>query len=234
MDAAGVVADHAAERAAAVRCRIGSEGQCKLLRRLAHAIEHDAGLHMDGARNRIDCAHPVHVLRKVKNDGGVRALAGDRGAASAREYRRAQAAADGDRGDHIVLVPGNDKPDGDMAIVRRVGGVGGPGSSVETNLATNLFTQPLLQFGGGGELLMRAGVRAGQKSKGRRGHEGDCSPKDSSSILKPEKRGYDFYGVDGSAFPVILKIACAFELSKLRSRARLPSFSGSGSRVMNS
>ena len=43
--AARVVADHAAERAAAVRRRIGRERQVVHFGGVAHAIEHDARLH---------------------------------------------------------------------------------------------------------------------------------------------------------------------------------------------
>ena len=45
MHAATVVADHAAQRAARVRRRIGRVGQMMLLGRIAQAIEHDSRLH---------------------------------------------------------------------------------------------------------------------------------------------------------------------------------------------
>ena len=45
VDAAGVVADHAAQRAAVVRGRVGAEGEVMSLRRVAQVVEHDAGLH---------------------------------------------------------------------------------------------------------------------------------------------------------------------------------------------
>ncbi len=192
MNAAGVIADHAAEGAAAVRGGVGSEGQLKLFRRLAYTVEHDAGLDAHGAGDGIDRVHVVHVLREVEDDGGVAGLAGDRGAASAREDGRVEAAADGDRGDDIVLVARDDEADGDVAIVRGVGGVGGFGGSVEADLAANLFAKPFFKFGGGGKLFVRAGVGAGQKNKGRRRHECYCSPNDSRAILWLCRARYGF------------------------------------------
>ena len=117
VDAAGVVADHAAEGAAAVGGGIGGEGELELLCGFADAVEHDAGLDVDGAGDGIDCAHLVHVLREVEDDGDVAALAGERGAASAREDGRVEAAADGDGGDDVVFVARDDETDGDVAVV---------------------------------------------------------------------------------------------------------------------
>ena len=44
MDAAGVVADHSAQRAAAVRRRIGREGKFVLLGLIAQRVQHDSRL----------------------------------------------------------------------------------------------------------------------------------------------------------------------------------------------
>ncbi len=49
VDAAGVVADHAADGAAAVGGGIGGEGEGEFFCGVADAIEDDAGLDVDGA-----------------------------------------------------------------------------------------------------------------------------------------------------------------------------------------
>jgi hypothetical protein len=59
MDAARVVANHAAERAAAMRGRVGREGQLMDFGRVAHAIEHDARLDARDLPRRIERDDPV-------------------------------------------------------------------------------------------------------------------------------------------------------------------------------
>ena len=75
--AAGIVADHAPERAAVVSSGIGREGEVVLLGRARRLIEDDAGLNARDAARGIDFEDARHVLRKVEDDGGVTALSGE-------------------------------------------------------------------------------------------------------------------------------------------------------------
>ena len=85
MHAAGVVAHHAPEGAAAVGGGIGSKRQVVLLGRVAQIIEHHAGLNPGDAATGIDLQDPAHVLGEIKNHGNIAALAGERSAAAAAE-----------------------------------------------------------------------------------------------------------------------------------------------------
>ena len=141
VDSAGVVADHAAEGAAAVGGGVGCVGEGEVFGGFADAVEDDAGLDVDGAGDGIDRAHLVHVLGEVEDDGGVAALAGERGSCSAGEDGRVEAAAEGDGGDDVVFVEGDDEADGDVAVVGGVGGVEGAGAGVEADLAADFFAE---------------------------------------------------------------------------------------------
>ncbi len=77
VNAAGVVADHAADGAAAVGGGIGREGEVEFFCGVADAVEDDAGLDVDGASDGVDGVHAVHVLREIEDDGGVAALTGE-------------------------------------------------------------------------------------------------------------------------------------------------------------
>ena len=74
MDAATIVANHAAQCAARVRCRVGRICQVMFLRRIAKPVENNAGLHNGDLRIGVDRSKPVHVAREVKHDGDVGAL----------------------------------------------------------------------------------------------------------------------------------------------------------------
>src|SRR5262249_25950757 len=87
--AAGGVADHAAERAVAVRGRLRTELQAVRGELPVQLVQHDARLHHAGAGVGVDRHQVVAVLRPVDDDGGVGALAAEAGAAAAGQYRRA-------------------------------------------------------------------------------------------------------------------------------------------------
>ena len=84
MDAAGVVAEHSAERAVAVGFRIGGEVQLVLFdRAVAQIVEDAARLNPRQLACRVDLQHVVHVLREVHHDRDVAALPGEAGPAAA-------------------------------------------------------------------------------------------------------------------------------------------------------
>ena len=65
----------------------------------------------------------VHVARVVEDDGHVDALAGEAGACAAGQNRSAGSAASGERGLDVGGVARENHADGQLAVVRGVGGV---------------------------------------------------------------------------------------------------------------
>ncbi len=160
MRAAGIVADHAAQGAAAVGRRIGAEGQRMPFGGIAQRVADGAGLDARGFCRRIDLEHAVQVFRGVDDHGNVDALAVLRGAAAARQDRHSELAADIDRLDDVVDVAREHHADRDLAVIRRVGGITCPGSGVEADFAADAAGQ---RFGEGGNVSVcqRPGIGRG-------------------------------------------------------------------------
>jgi len=137
MNAAGVVADHAAESAAIVRGRIRCEREMVLFSGSAESVEHDSGLNARDTAGGIDLKNPRHVLREIEDDGDVAALSGERRAAAAAKQRRTKLAAQRNRGENIVSIAGQYDADGDLAVVGAVGGVEGTGAAIEADILAN-------------------------------------------------------------------------------------------------
>ena len=147
MHAAGVVADHAAERVVVVGGGIGAEGQAVLRGFRAQVVEDAAGFDAGEAALGIDRDHAVEVLGEVDHDGGVAALAGEARAAAARQKRRIVTPADLHRLDDVLPRLRDDHPDRDLAVVRGVGGVERAAAVIEADLAVErglklLFVAP--------------------------------------------------------------------------------------------
>src|SRR5215213_8441177 len=145
MRAAGVVADHAAERAARVGRRIGAEGEAVGLGRLAQAVAHHAGLDAREARRRVERDDAVEVLRAVDDHGNVHRLAVERGAAAARQDGRAVLAAHRDRGLDVGRAAGQHDVDRHLPIVRRIGRIRGARTGVEAYFARHYSAQRRLE-----------------------------------------------------------------------------------------
>jgi hypothetical protein len=143
VDSAGVVADHAADGAAVVTGGIGSEGEVMFFGGVAQLVENDSGLHASDAASGIDLEDRGHVLGKIEDDGDVAALAGERRSSATTEQRRAKVATDGNSGENILSVAGNDYANGNLAIVGSVGGVESTGAGIEADLAANVGAQRL-------------------------------------------------------------------------------------------
>ncbi len=141
VDAAGVVADHAAEGAALVGSGIGGEGEVMLLGLGAEGVEDDAGLYAGDAALGIDLEDAVHVFGEVENDGGVAALTGEGGAAAAGEERGAMVAAEGDGGEDVFFVARDDDTNGDLAVVGAVGRIESAGAVVEADFAAKVTAE---------------------------------------------------------------------------------------------
>jgi hypothetical protein len=161
VDPAGVVADHAAERAAAVSCRVGSEGELVLFGFVAKGVEDDAGLDAGAARGGVEVENRGHVAGEVDDDSHVAALAGEAGAAATRKNGRAKLAAGGDGGDDVGGVARQDEADWDLAVVRGIGGVKRAGGIVEADLAAHSGFEAGFKFARGGEALVGMPVGLG-------------------------------------------------------------------------
>ncbi len=121
--AAGVVADHAAQRAVAVRGRLRPELELVTRELAVEFVQDDAGFDDAGAGLGVDGDEGVAVLRPVDDDGGVGGLAGQAGAAAAGEDGGAEAGADLDDAGAGLDGAGDDDAEGDLTVVRTVGGV---------------------------------------------------------------------------------------------------------------
>ncbi len=148
MYAAGVVADHSADRAAVVRRGVGAEGEVVFLGGVAQVIEDDARPDPREALPGVHLGDVVHVLREVEHDGDVAALSGQGGPAAAGEDRRAVLARQGHGGDDIVRATRQHDADRDLPVVRGVGGVHSPRAFVEADLPLDGAPQLRGQCGG--------------------------------------------------------------------------------------
>src|SRR3954447_21639833 len=101
MNAARVIADHAAERVTAVSRGVRAKGQVVLSGSVAQLIEHDAGFDARITLLRVHLDNPVHVLREIEQEGEFYGLAGNPGASPASHDRRAMAAAHFESVQHI-------------------------------------------------------------------------------------------------------------------------------------
>jgi hypothetical protein len=120
---AGVVADHAAERAAILGRRVRPEAQPVRTSRPLQLRQHHARLHGGHARGRIDRHDPVHMPAEVEDESGTDRIARHRRSRTACGHRQAVIAGEF-QGDRDVLVgAGKDDRGRRNPIVRRVRGV---------------------------------------------------------------------------------------------------------------
>ena len=139
MRAAGVVADHSADGAAVVGGRVGRKGQLDGFRLVAQRVEHHARLHAGESSLRVELEDPIHVLGEIEHHGDIAALAGQAGACSARQNRGAVFAAGRHGSHHVVGIARHDQADGNLAVVRSVGGVHRAAATIETDFALNVL-----------------------------------------------------------------------------------------------
>ena len=171
--ATGVVTDHASQRAPAMGGRIGGEGKIVFFGGIAQPVEHDAGLDAGEFLCRIELQNRVHVFGEVHDHGHIAALAGQAGAASARENGRAQLAACGHGGHHVSLIQRQNQADGHLAVVGSVGGVESARSLVEADLAAHHLAQFRFQLARSGKAFVSvrcAGRLLQDRKRGWGGH----------------------------------------------------------------
>ncbi len=165
--AAGVVADHAAEGAAAVRGGVGAEREAVRFRGGLQCVEHDARFHCGQFARGVDLEDPVEVPGEVQDQPGAAGVARDAGSRAPPGDRHAVFAGHGERGGHVVGVPRMHHAQRDLPVVRGVGGVQRAGAGVEARPSFEDAAQ------GGGDLGGFGLVRGGPVVGGGR-HRG-CS-----------------------------------------------------------
>ena len=129
-----VVADHSAQRAVPMRCRIRRKGQLMLFRRIAQLIIDQPRLYPRVALFRIQLNQPVQVLRKVEHHRHIAGLPRKRGPGAAPKNRHVQRAADRHRLHHILHRAGNHHTDRHLPVVRQIRRVDCPRSIVKAHL----------------------------------------------------------------------------------------------------
>src|SRR5580704_2109835 len=170
MHAAGVVSDHAAQRASIVGRGIRSECQMMLFGGIAQTIENHAGLNPCDPPHGIDFKNLGHVLRKIEDHDDIAALSCEGSSTAAAEDGRAEFTSQRNSCDDVVGVAGKNYSDGNLAIVGSVGGVEGAGAVVEANVTVDMTAQSggertcihHCRFGSAGELgevVLHAGGR---------------------------------------------------------------------------
>ena len=145
MRAARVVADHAAQGAAAVGRRIGAEGQADFRRLVLELVADDTRLDPGNPPFGIDGLDGVQVLGGIDHHGDVHRLTAHRGACATRQDRHPGFLADGDGGDDIGNRPGDHHTDGQLPVVGRFRGVDGAGRRIEPDFGSGLRFESLAQ-----------------------------------------------------------------------------------------
>ena len=120
-----------------MRRRIRREGEAVQLGGVAQHVAHRAGLDAGKALVSIDRQHAIEVLRAVDDERDVHALPAKRGAAAAREDGHAVFPAQRRRGDDVLGAARQQHADGDLAVIRGVGGVRRPRAGIEAHLTRN-------------------------------------------------------------------------------------------------
>jgi len=121
---------------------------------VAQMVEDDARLNASKLRVRINRCQGTHVLREVKDDGHIGALAGEACACAARQHRGSSGSAGGKSCFHIISISWNHDAYRKLAVVGGVGGVERSRTEVEADLSAKSGLKASVEFAMGGEALM--------------------------------------------------------------------------------
>jgi hypothetical protein len=121
--------------------RIGGKGEVMFLGGVAEMIEDDSGLDAGDAALGIKLEDLRHVFRKVEDYGEVAALSRERRASSTAEHGCIVLAGDGDGGDDIIGISGNNHTDWNLPVIGSVGCIESTAAIIEADLAADLAAQ---------------------------------------------------------------------------------------------
>jgi hypothetical protein len=175
VNAATVVADHAAERASAVCGGIRAVGEVVEFSGFAEAVEDDARLDDGEAGGGVERGEAVEVAGEVKDDGDVGGLSCDAGTCSTRKDGCADCAACGNGSFDVGSVAGQNDTDGKLTVVGGVGCIKSAGCEIEANFSAEGGFEAGFEIAMGGEVLMierRLAEKFGDLERGD-GHGGN-------------------------------------------------------------
>src|SRR6185312_9026366 len=163
MSAAGIISNHSANGATAVRGRIRSKDELVRTQLILQSVKNDARLDAGKALFRIDFEHLIHVLRKIQHDGNVTALAGQTRTTSTREHGSAELAAGGYGCNYVIGVARNYQPNRNLPVIRAIGGIECPAATIKPHFSADVALELDLKFLSTGESVYWFGMRAGRK-----------------------------------------------------------------------
>lgn len=141
MHAAGIVADHAAQRAAGMRGRVRAKGQLVAFGFLAQRVQNQTGLYPRAASFDIELQNAVHVFAEVDQHRGVATLAGKTGTTATRKNRRLVLATQRDGLDHVIRVFRQHHADRHLPVYRSVVGIQRAVARLETHFPVDFACQ---------------------------------------------------------------------------------------------
>ena len=120
MHTAGVIAQHAANRAMTVRGRVGTENQAVFLQRFLQFVEDQSRLDTRQLLRRVDLDDPIHVFCEIDDHRNIAALTRKARAPATTGDWRAEFSTHGDCDDHVAPVAWNHNADGDLTVIGAV------------------------------------------------------------------------------------------------------------------
>jgi hypothetical protein len=107
----------------------------------AQVVENHSRLDAGDAALGIKLEDLRHVFRKVEDYGEVAALSRERSASSTAEHGCIVLAGDGDGGDDIIGISGNNHTDWNLPVIGSVGCIESTAAIIEADLAADLAAQ---------------------------------------------------------------------------------------------
>ncbi len=159
MSAAGIVTNHSAERASAVRRGVGAKRQMVKFGPFPQPVQHHARLDTRESCLGVDLQNPIHVFREIEDHRDIATLPGQARARAARQNRSAELFACHYCRDHIAFVPRNHQANGNLPVIRGIRGIKRAAAAVEADFSLYRFLQFLFQFSRCGERVHRLRVR---------------------------------------------------------------------------
>jgi hypothetical protein len=141
MNAAGVVADHAAQGAVCMGRRIRSKGEVEFFGRIPQIVEHKAGFDSRELFVCIQFDDAAHVLGRIQYDSNIAALSGKACSSAASKDRSLVPARDFDSLHNIMNIFWNHHANRDLPVIGGVSRVHCAAAGIEAYFAADNVTQ---------------------------------------------------------------------------------------------